>query len=89
MIGTENKEIVILDKSGMEIQQTILIPSVAVFLISQGCYDVDYKLFVACRNGFTYQIKNGKLSNSFQVHIESKPTGLVKLDKTIVILGMN
>ena len=89
VIGTESKEVLILDKAGMDIQKSIKLPSVGVFLIAQGCYDVDYKLFIACRNGFTYQIKNGKISTSFQVHIESKPTGLVKLDKTIVISGMN
>lgn len=58
-------------------------------MVSQGCFDVDYKIFVACRNGCTYQIKNGKVSESFQVHIESKPTGMLKLDKTLVISGMN
>ena len=89
MVGTENKEILVLDKTGMDIYKSIPIPSVAVFMVTQGCFDVDYKIFVACRNGFTYQIKNGKISTSFQVHIESKPTGLVKLDKTIVISGMN
>lgn len=60
-----------------------------MFVVTQGCYDIDYRIFVACRNGNTYQIKNGTISNSFKLHIESKPTGLVKLDKTIVISGMN
>ena len=89
VVGTENKEILVLDKTGMDIQKSIKLPAVGVFMITQGSYDVDYKIFIACRNGFTYQIKNGKISSSFQVHIESKPTGLVKLDKTIVISGMN
>ena len=89
VVGTENKEILVLDKTGMDIQKSIKLPAVGVFMITQGSYDVDYKIFIACRNVFTYQIKNGKISSSFQVHIESKPTGLVKLDKTIVISGMN
>ena len=29
------------------------------------------------------------MSSSFKIQIESKPTGLLKLDKTIVISGMN
>lgn len=73
----------------MAISKQVKLKSVPVFMATQGCFEVDYKIFVACRNGCTYQIKNGNVSNSFKVHIESKPTGLVKLDKTLVIAGMN
>ena len=65
LLGTENNEIIVLDKSGMGITKTIILKSSPVFMISQGCYDVDYKIFVACRNGCTYQVKNGNISNSF------------------------
>jgi hypothetical protein len=65
LIGTENNEIIVLDKSGVGITKTILLKSSPVFMVTQGCFDVDYKIFVACRNGCTYQIKNGKVSESF------------------------
>ena len=89
VIGTENQDVLVLDKTGMAIAKQIKVKSVPVFMASQGCFEIDYKIFVACRNGCTYQIKNGSVSNSFNVHIESKPTGLVKLEKTLVISGMN
>jgi len=54
-----------------------------------GCFDIEYKIFIACRNGCTYQVKNGHVSSSFRIQIDSKPTGLLKLDKTIVIAAMN
>ena len=54
-----------------------------------GTLDDDYKIFIACRNGYTYLYKNGKVSTNFNLHIESKPLGLIKLDKTIVIGAMN
>ena len=60
-----------------------------VFIAPQGCFDIEYKIYVACRNGSIFLIKNGNISNSFKLHIESKPTGLIKLDKSIVISGMN
>jgi Bardet-Biedl syndrome 1 protein len=63
--------------------------SVPVFIEAQGCFDIDYKIFVACRNGSIFLIKNGNISTSFKLHIESKPTGLIKLDKTIIVSGMN
>ena len=89
IVGTENKELLVLEKTGLSVLNTIKLKAVPVFMVSVGAYQVDYKIFVACRNGCTYQIKNGNISNSFQVHIESKPTGLLKLDKTVVVSGMN
>jgi Bardet-Biedl syndrome 1 protein len=88
-LGTENNEVMVVDKSLMGIALKIKLKSVPVFMVCQGCFEIDYKIFVACRNGTTYQIKNGAISNSFNVSIESKPTGLIKLDKTLVISGMN
>ena len=89
VIGTENKEIMILEPSGMGVQKSIQLKAVPVFIVTVGSYEVEYKIFVACRNGYTYQIKSGKTSTSFNVHIESKPIGMLKLDKTIVIAAMN
>ena len=89
VIGTENQDVLILDKTGMAVAKTIKLKSVPVFMESQGCFEIDYKIFIACRNGTTYCIKNGRVSTSFQVHIESKPTGMIKLDKTLVLSGMN
>lgn len=89
VIGTENQEIIVIDKSCMAINKSFQLKSVPVFIVAQGCYDIEYKIFVACRNGSIFLIKNGNISNSFKLHIESKPTGLIKLDKTIIISGMN
>ena len=65
VIGTENQEIHILDQSGMGIAKTIELKAVPVFITATGSFEVDYKIFIACRNGYTYQIKSGKLSSSF------------------------
>lgn len=89
MVGTENREILILENNGMSIARVINLKAVPVYLAIQGSIEVEYKIFVACRNGYTYQIKNGKLSNRFVIHIESKPVGLLKLEKTIILAAMN
>lgn len=54
VVGTENHDLLILDKTGMAIAKQIKLKSVPVFMASQGCFEVDYKIFVACRNGCTY-----------------------------------
>ena len=49
---------------------------------------MEYKLLVACRDGKVYIIKTGVVQD-FAYNIESKPVGMVRLDKTVVIGGMN
>ena len=44
---------------------------------------------MACRDGKIYVIKGGELTPDFSYCIESKPVGMVRLDKTIMIAGMN
>ena len=43
---------------------------------------------MACRNGKIYQIRQGKVQDQ-EISIESKPVGLLRLDKQIVVAGMD
>ena len=62
--------------------------SVPVFIVADGTYDIDHRIFIACRDGRIYQIRNGKISER-EITIESKPVGIVKFEKQIVIAGMD
>ena len=62
--------------------------SVPVFIDVTGQYAVDYRIFVACRDGRVYQIRDGKVQDHV-ITIESKPVGMMRLDKQIVIAGMD
>lgn len=59
-----------------------------VFILAHGQYEIDYRIFVACRDGRMYQIKQDKVLEQ-EIAIESKPIGLVKFEKSIVIAGMD
>ena len=56
--------------------------------MADGTFEIEYRIFVACRNGCIYQIKGGEVSQHEFV-IESKPVGIVKFDKSVVIAGMD
>ena len=88
LLGTENCELLVLNKSCMEVDARYELPAVPVFIESRGCYDVESKILVGCRNGFTYLIKNRELQE-LKFHIPSKPLGLVYLEKSIVVGGMD
>jgi Bardet-Biedl syndrome 1 protein len=51
--------------------------------------DVDYRIYVACRDGRVYLIRNGEVVPEFVYTIESKPVGMLIFDKQVIIAGMN
>lgn len=73
----------------MGVSEVVQIDGIPVFIASTGTADLELKVYIACRNGYVYLYKGGKISTSFNVRIESKPLGLLKLDKTLVLAGMN
>lgn len=88
VIGTENGELLIMDPGVKQIKNKIELKSVPVYLDVQGQYDVDYRILVACRDGKIYSIRNGQDGGQL-FSIDSMPIGMVRLDKTILIAGMN
>lgn len=78
----------ILDSQGTSIIQQIKVPGIPVEVVACGLYDVEYRLIVTTRNGSVFTIKNGELLKSV-IELESPPCGLLQLEKSIVIAGMN
>lgn len=88
LLCNENKELIIMEASGIKVKNTIKLPSVGVFMETVGQYDVDGRVFIACRDGKIYVVKGGILTT--QVYdIESKPVGMTYVEKSIVVAGMN
>lgn len=48
LIGTESKHIIVLETSGMKEKKRFELPSVPVFIQTNGQMDVDYRIYVAC-----------------------------------------
>ncbi len=59
VIGTENRDIVIMDQMGMSIKKSMQLKSVPVMFECSGQYDVEYRIYAACRDGRVYLIRNG------------------------------
>lgn len=80
VVGTENKELLLLDHSGNSIKKSISLKSVPVFIDCVGQFDVEYRIYVACRDGKILFIKNGVVQDLIY-KIESKPIGFIRFDK--------
>lgn len=87
IVGTENRQVLILDPSGSVVKVQITLPSVPVFLCTSGLFDVEYRLTIACRNGSIYTIRNGEISG-IVVDLGSLPCALCKFEKHIAAATM-
>lgn len=57
VIGTEARQLHLLDAAGGGIELTIDLPSVPTHLAVSGLLHVDYRINVACRDGVVYAVK--------------------------------
>lgn len=88
LLGTEHSQLIILEANGQKIKHEVALKSVPVFILGDGQFDVDYRIFIACRDGRVYIYRQGRVSEH-EIAIESKPVGLVKFEKSILIAGMD
>jgi len=88
VIGTESKQILILNPSGSAILTSCKLKGVPVYIAVTGLYDVDYRIVVACRDGNVYTIKNGEVARQC-IELETQPCGLVRLEKSIIVACMD
>ena len=83
VVGTEHGQLLFLHPSGTEVKTTVQLGGVPVYIICEGTYDIDYRCFVACRNGCVYIIIKDKVDTT--IKIDSKPIWLARLDKSLVV----
>ena len=91
VIGTESRQVLVLDPPGSSILAKVTLPGVPVNLGVTGLHDVDYRIVVACRDGNLYTIKNGERVSTV-IELETQPVGLVRIDapgKQIIVATMN
>ncbi|XP_071794355.1 BBSome complex member BBS1-like [Asterias amurensis] len=85
VVGTESKEVYILDPEAFTILAKMSIQSVPVFMSVSGLYDVEYRIIVSCRNGNIYSLKRGMKMAKHCVELNSQPVGLERVGKNIVV----
>lgn len=88
VIGTENREVLILNTAGSATAVRVQLPSVPVFMSVSGTFDVEYRIVVACRNNNVYTVKNGEVTGGV-IELESPAVGVVKAGKNIVVGSMD
>jgi len=85
VLGTESKQIYVLDPEAFTVLTTMDLPSVPVFLNVSGLFDVDYRVVVACRNGCIYMLKRDTKNVKATIELNSQPVGLERIGKNIIV----
>jgi Bardet-Biedl syndrome 1 protein len=89
VLGTESKAVYILDPEAFTVLATMSLPSVPVLLHVSGLYDVEFRVIVACRDGAVYVVRRGNTAGKQLFALNSHAVGLEKVNKTIVVAGMD
>ncbi|XP_067130781.1 Bardet-Biedl syndrome 1 protein [Centruroides vittatus] len=89
VLGTENKNIYILEPDAFTILAAMTVPSIPVFLNVSGLFDVEYRIIIACRNGCLYTLKRGYKTGRLCAELSSQVIGLQKVNNNIVVGCMN
>lgn len=77
LVGTENKEVLIIDVEAFTILRKVCVASVPVFISSYGLYDVEYHVTIICRDGHGYHFsRDSEVQDLFAM--ETHSVGLIQ-----------
>eukprot|EP01016_Furgasonia_blochmanni_P049513 TRINITY_DN7522_c0_g1_i5.p1 TRINITY_DN7522_c0_g1~~TRINITY_DN7522_c0_g1_i5.p1 ORF type:complete len:322 (-),score=59.99 TRINITY_DN7522_c0_g1_i5:21-986(-) len=88
VIGTEFKQIIILDPTGTNLQRKYVIEGVPAYIDIMGLLEVDYTMTIVTRDGKVIYIRNGELTPT-KIELESKPCGIARLDQSFFVACMD
>ena len=89
VIGSENKEIFILDPQAFTALARIHLPSVPVLFFISGVFDVDFKITVSCRDGNIYLVRRGSKAAKVCIQTGSHAVGIEKQGKNHLVAAMD
>ncbi len=86
VIGTENRQLMIVDSTDCSVVVNCRLPGVPVFIAALGLMDNDYRILVASRSGRIFIIKNGEVSQRF-MRVDAPPIGIVCISSRDICIG--
>ncbi|AYU83225.1 hypothetical protein, conserved [Leishmania donovani] len=84
VIGTEAGFLYVLKHNAAEVAVKVVLPSTPVFLIAAGCFEVNYRMVVAARDGRVYSIKQGSLHNAV-IQPDAQPCAIARYNNLIAV----
>jgi len=88
VLGLEVKQLMILSPDAHTIICKLKLPSAPAFIAAGGTFDVEYRIFVGCREGTVCIVKNGELLSQ-TIELDTPPCGLVRLKSLVICATMS
>ena len=90
IIGTESCLLIILDPSATTKLCQVTLPAVPTMMRVSGCFDVDWRIIVACRDARLYTVSIGEHRGTAvirrpHIELETQACGLVRVEKAIYV----
>nr|CAB3225139.1 Bardet-Biedl syndrome 1 protein-like [Phallusia mammillata] len=89
VLGLENKEIHIVDCEAYTVLHKFTVHGVPVIINVSGLFDVDFRMFVACRNGCVYTLKKDSDNARVCLDLNSQVVGMERIHKCLVVAMMD
>lgn len=88
VVGTEAKQLLLLDAGCSAIELAVNLPSVPTHLATHGTLAVEYRINVACRDGTVYAVKDRQLMAT-KIEVGSLPCGIVRTEGLLYVGAMD
>ncbi|TMS40176.1 hypothetical protein L596_006588 [Steinernema carpocapsae] len=85
VIATENGNIYIVDPYAYHVLEHVVVPTAPVFLLSNGAYDVEYRIAIVTRDSEVYIMKRGIVSNKPVISMRSDIVSVCMVKKQLVL----
>ena len=89
VVGTEHKQVLIIDSEAFTVLQTFNIPSVPSILNVTGVFAVDFRIIVACRDGKVRLLRKDSTSSKVFFELSSQIVGIERVLKLFMIALMD
>lgn len=85
VIGTESKDVFVLDPEAFTVLARMSLSSVPVFISVNGLFDVEFRIVVACRDGKVYTLKRGSKLAKACIELGAQAVGLERTGKSVIV----
>ena len=89
VVGTEHKQVLIVDSEAYTVLQTFNVPAVPVIINVSGVFAVDFRLFVACRDGKVYMLRKDSDQSKIFLELNSHVVGVERISKQFMVALMD
>jgi len=85
----EHKEVHVVDCEAFTLLQKFTLPSVPVIANVSGLFDVDFRIFVACRDGCVYTLRKDSDGAKVCLDLNSQIVGMERIHKHLIVAQMD